>query len=93
MKEVKITLQTLVQALLQVLLHQKISCKLTVFSFNMDKDDDHVVLVRMNYIYPPIGPGPGRYKLPHCCGHQMHDPTKKTMPAYSFGKRLENLSK
>ena len=38
------------------------------------------------------GPGPGRYRLPACVGHSGHDPTKKTMPAYSFGKRLENSS-
>jgi hypothetical protein len=36
------------------------------------------------------GPGPGRYRLPPCCGFRLHDPTKLTKPAYSFGKRLEN---
>ncbi|XP_003387090.2 PREDICTED: outer dense fiber protein 3-like [Amphimedon queenslandica] len=36
------------------------------------------------------GPGPGRYKLPPCCGHETHDMTKQAMPAYSFGKRLSN---
>ena len=39
-----------------------------------------------------LGPGPGRYKLPACVGHSGHDPTRKTMPAFSFGKRLENSS-
>ena len=38
------------------------------------------------------GPGPGRYKLPACVGHSGHDPTRKTMPAFSFGKRLEDSS-
>ena len=41
---------------------------------------------------PTLGPGPGRYKLPACVGHSGHDPTRKTMPAFSFGKRLENSS-
>ncbi|CAI8027666.1 Outer dense fiber protein 3 [Geodia barretti] len=36
------------------------------------------------------GPGSGRYSLPTCVGHRGHDPTKKCMPHYSFGKRLEN---
>ncbi|XP_064407454.1 ciliary microtubule associated protein 1A-like [Halichondria panicea] len=36
------------------------------------------------------GPGPGRYKLPACCGHRGHDPTKKIMPEYSFGHRFKN---
>ena len=39
------------------------------------------------------GPGSGRYSLPTCVGHRGHDPTKKCMPQYSFGKRLENPSK
>ena len=47
------------------------------------------------YSFPLMiaGPGPGRYRLPACVGHSGHDPTRKTMPAFSFGKRLENSSK
>ena len=35
------------------------------------------------------GPGPGRYRLPPCCGYQLHDNTKFRGAAYSFGKRLD----
>lgn len=34
------------------------------------------------------GPGPGRYALPSTVGFEAHDATKKTDPAYSFGRRL-----
>ena len=44
-------------------------------------------------VFATAGPGPGRYKLPACVGHSGHDPTRKTMPAFSFGKRLEDSSK
>ena len=37
-----------------------------------------------------LGPGPGRYLLPTGVGHRGPDPTKKLMPAYSFGKRLNS---
>ena len=38
------------------------------------------------------GPGPGRYRLPAGVGYQGHDPTRRIMPAFSFGKRLDNSS-
>jgi len=34
------------------------------------------------------GPGPGRYKLPSTCGHNLHDYTQHRKPAYTFGKNL-----
>ncbi|KAL4227628.1 Outer dense fiber protein 3-like protein 2 [Mactra antiquata] len=34
------------------------------------------------------GPGPGRYALPSTVGFEYHDATKRTDPAYSFGRRL-----
>ena len=40
---------------------------------------------------PPIeGPGPGIYGLPPCMGYRQHDPTKKVMPAHSFGRRQQS---
>ena len=44
------------------------------------------------FVFFPSGPGSGRYSLPTCVGHRGHDPTKKCMPQYSFGKRLANPS-
>lgn len=70
------------------------SCSHLNMSFRRcKKKDSSTILARIDYIYPPIGPGPGRYQLPPCCGRSNHDPSKKSMPAYSFGKRLENSSK
>ena len=34
------------------------------------------------------GPGPGAYKLPSTCGHNLHDYTQHRKPAYTFGKNL-----
>lgn len=38
------------------------------------------------------GPGAGRYLLPSTCGFDKHDCTRRKGPAFSFGKRLEDLS-
>ena len=45
---------------------------------------------RPSFSFP--GPGPGRYNLPTCVGSKNADVTKRSMPAYSFGRRLENPS-
>ena len=33
------------------------------------------------------GPGPAKYGLPATVGHRGHDPTKKRLPAFTFGTR------
>lgn len=39
-----------------------------------------------------IGPGPGRYALPTGVGYVKHDFSKRMNPAYSFGRKLSDLS-
>lgn len=34
------------------------------------------------------GPGPAKYGLPSCLGHNEHDLSKSKSPAFSFGRRL-----
>ena len=35
-----------------------------------------------------LGPGPARYLLPNMTGCQGHDFSRKTWPAYSFGRKV-----
>ena len=50
----------------------------------------NIIIVIAYIFFSSLGPGPGRYLLPTGVGHRGPDPTKKLMPAYSFGKRLNS---
>ena len=67
----------------------KAPCVIVALNLVHRKRFKHIFIL-FNYF---LGPGPGRYALPSTCGFNKHDFTKKMLPAYSFGQRLENSSK